>query len=103
MDDIRWFWSKAVRVFRLPADGHGKQRTAVKRIMEGNDFGFERAMAHAGIVARQLKGGFVSFGTRVHEQHALGEGRINDFTAQAQRRFVGENVAGMPQGFTLGF
>ena len=81
MDDIRRFWPKAVGVFRLPTNGHGKQRTAVKRIMEGNDFGFERAMTHAGIVARQLKGGFVGFSTGVHEQHALGKGRINDFTA----------------------
>ena len=80
MDDICRLWSKAVGIFRLPADGYGKQRATMKRVMEGNDFGFERAMTHAGIVARQLKGGFVSFGTGVHEQYAFGESRINEFT-----------------------
>lgn len=53
----------------------------MKRIMEGDNFGFERTMADAGIVARQLKGGFIGFGARVHEQHAFSKGRINDFAA----------------------
>lgn len=53
----------------------------MKRIMEGDNFGFERTMPDAGIVARQLKGGFVGFSARVHEQHAFGKGRINDFAA----------------------
>ena len=81
MDDIRGLWSKAIRVFRLPTHGNGKQRSTVKRIMEGDNFSFEWAMAHTGVMACQLKGGFVSFGTGVHEQHAFSESGINDFAA----------------------
>ena len=69
--------------------------------MEGDNFGFVRTMASDGIVARQLKSRFVGFGSGVHKHDAIGERRINQLTPQAQGRFVGKNVAGMPQLFTL--
>ncbi len=71
--------------------------------MESDDFGFVWAVACGSVVARQLEGGFVGFGPGVHKQHALGESRVNDLAPQAQRRFVGKDVAGVPQGFALGF
>ncbi len=33
----------------------------MKSVMEGNNFGFERAMTHTGVMTCQFKGGFVSF------------------------------------------
>lgn len=75
----------------------------MKGVMEGNDFRFERAMAHAGIMTRQFKSGFVRFGAGIHKQHALGKRGVDQFTSQTQRRFIGKNVTGMPQGFPLGF
>ena len=103
MDDIRRFRAKSVGILRLTTNGNGKQRAAMKGVMEGDDFGFKRAMTHAGIVARQFEGGFVGFGAGVHKQHALGEGRVDKLTPQTQRRFVSKNVAGVPQRFTLRF
>ena len=103
VDDVGRFRTKPVGILRLAANGDGKEGASVEGIVEGDDFGFVRAVARGRVVARQLKGGFVGFGAGVHKQHALGKRGINDLTAQAQRRFVGEHVAGVPQGFTLGF
>ncbi len=75
----------------------------MESVMEGDDFGFKRAMAGGGVVARQLKGRFVGFGAGVHKQHALGKGGVDNFTPQTQRRFVGKDIAGVPQGFALRF
>ena len=103
VDDVGRLRAKPVGILRLAANGNGKEGASVEGIVEGDDFGFVRAMARCRVVARQLKSGFVGFGAGVHKQHALGKGRINDLAAQAQRRFVGEHVAGVPQGFALGF
>ena len=103
VDDIRRFRTKAVGILRLAANGNGKEGASVKGVMEGDDFGFVRAMTRGCVVARQLKGGFVGFGAGVHKQHAFGEGGIDDLTPQTQRRFVGEHVAGVPQRFALRF
>lgn len=70
-------------------------------IMEGNDFGFIRAMAGHRIVTRQLKGRFIGFRTGVHKHHALGEGGLDKFTSQTQRWLIGKDVAGVPQRFAL--
>ena len=69
--------------------------------MEGDDFGLIRAVTGNGVVARQLERRFVRFGAGVHEHHALGEGGIHQLAAQTQRRLVGKDIAGMPQGFSL--
>jgi hypothetical protein len=45
VDDIGRFRAKAIGILRLPANGYGKQRTAVEGVMEGNDFGFVRTVA----------------------------------------------------------
>ena len=103
MDDIRRFWPEAIGILWLSPHGNGKQRAAVERIMKGNDFGFEWAMTHTGIMTRQLERRFVSFCPGVHEQHALGKGGIDNFSPQTQCGFVGENVTGMPERFALGF
>ena len=52
-------------------------------IVEGDDFGFVRAVARGCVVSCQLKGSFVGFRARVHEQHALGKRRINNLAAEA--------------------
>ena len=101
MDNIRRFRAETIGVLRLPADRDGKQRTAIKGIMEGDDFGFIWAMAGHRIVTRQLKGCFIGFGTGVHKHHSLGEGGIDKLTSQAQRWLIGKDVAGMPQRFAL--
>lgn len=61
VDDVCRFWPKAVGIFWLPTHRNGKQRATMKSVMEGNNFGFERAMTHTGVMACQFKGGFVSF------------------------------------------
>ncbi len=101
--DIRRFRPEAVGVFRLAADGNGKQRAPVKRVVEGDDFTFERAVALAGVVARQLESGLVRFRAGVGEEDAIGEGGVDKLAGKAQRRLVGKDVAQMPQGFALGF
>lgn len=68
----------------------------MKGVMEGNNFGFERAMAHASVMTRQFKGRFVGFRPGVHKHHAFGKGCLDQLTPKTQRRFVGENVADMP-------
>ncbi len=103
MDDIRRFRPKAIGILRLTAHRDGKQRATVERVMKGNDFGFERAMAHAGVMTRQLERRFVGFCSRVHKQHALSKGGIDYFSSQTQRGFVGEDVTGMPERFALRF
>ena len=75
----------------------------MKSVMEGNNFGFERAMTHTGVMTCQFKGGFVSFRAGVHKHHAFGKRCLNQFTAKTQRRLIGENVTNMPQSFALGF
>lgn len=70
-------------------------------IMEGNNFGFIRAMAGYRIVARQLESRFIGFGAGIHKHYALGEGGIDKLTPQAQRRLIGKDVAGVPERFAL--
>ena len=101
MDNIRRFWAETIGILRLTADGNGKQGAAMKGIMESDDFGFIRAMAGHRIVTRQLKGRFIGFGAGVHKHHALGEGSLDKFTSQTQRRLIGKDVAGVPQRFAL--
>ena len=103
VDDVCRFWPKAVGIFWLGDHRDGKQRATMKSVMEGNNFGFERAMTHTGIMACQFKGGFVSFRAGVHKHHAFGKRRLNQFAPKTQRRFIGENVTDMPQSFALGF
>ncbi|MNU93415.1 hypothetical protein D3C71_833570 [compost metagenome] len=103
MDDISRFRAETVGILRLPAHRNRKQRTTVEGIMEGNNLGFVRTVTRRGVITRQLKGGFIGFGAGVHEQHTLGKGGVDYLTPQTQRRFVGEHVAGVPQGFALGF
>ena len=101
MNDIGRFRPKPVGIFRLTADGDGEKRATVKRIMESDDFGFVRAMAGHGVMARQLESRLVSFRSGVHKHDAIGKSRIHQLPPESQGRFVGKNVAGMPQLFTL--
>ncbi|MNE73290.1 hypothetical protein D3C80_1692910 [compost metagenome] len=62
MNDIGRFWAKTIGILRLSAHGNRKQRPPVEGVMEGNNFGFVRAVTRGGVIARQLERGFVSFG-----------------------------------------
>ncbi len=103
VDNVSRFRAKTVGILRLTTNGDGKEGAPMEGVVESDDFGFVWAVARGGIVACQLEGGFVGFGAGVHKQHALGKRGINDLAAKTQRRFVGEDVAGVPQGFALGF
>ncbi|CAK8740104.1 hypothetical protein SODG_003547 [Sodalis praecaptivus] len=71
--------------------------------MKRNDFGLIRAMAGNGVMARQLERRLIRLAAGIGEKHAIGKGGIDKLTRQAQRRFVSEDVAGVPQRFPLGF
>ncbi len=77
MDDIRRFRPEPIRIFWLSADRDGKQRPAMKGVMKGDNLTFEWAVTLTGVVARQLKGGFVGFGPGVSEEDPLSKGRLN--------------------------
>ncbi len=103
MHDVGRFRAKAVGVFRLTANGYGKERASVKSVVESDDFGFVRAVARGCIKTRQLEGGFVGFGTGVHKHDALGKGGVHQLTRQTQRGLVGKDVAQVPEGLALRF
>ncbi|MNR21300.1 hypothetical protein D3C85_1381930 [compost metagenome] len=44
MNDIGRFWAKTIGILRLSAHGNRKQRPPVEGVMEGNNFGFVRAV-----------------------------------------------------------
>jgi hypothetical protein len=75
----------------------------VKRVIESDDFSFVRAVAGDGVMARQFERRLVGLSAGVGEEHPIGEGSVDQFACQAQRRLIGEDVAGMPQGFALAF
>lgn len=94
-------FSQPVGVFGLPAHRHGEQRAAVERVIEGDDFGFVRAVAGDGVMTRQFERRFVGLCAGVGEEHPVGEGGVDQFARQAQRRFISEDIAGMPQSLAL--
>lgn len=96
-------FGEPVGIFGLPTHRHGEQRAAVKRVIEGDDFGFVRAVAGDGVMTRQFERRLVGLCAGVGEEHPVGEGGVDQFARQTQRRFIGEDVAGMPQGFALAF
>lgn len=55
----------------------------------------------AAVQARELERGLVGLGAGVAEEHALGEGGIDQLVGQAQGRLVGEHVGDVPQGVGL--
>lgn len=75
--DISRFGPKAVGIFGLSAYRDGKQRAAVKRVIERDDFGFVRTVAGNRIMTRQFEGSFVSLCAGIGEKHPIGKGGVN--------------------------
>ncbi|MNE49031.1 hypothetical protein D3C80_1435260 [compost metagenome] len=66
-------------------------------VFERHNSAFLRAKMIVSVFTCQLERRFVGFGTGVTEKDFFGKGRVDQFFSQAQRRFVGIAVAGMPE------
>ena len=92
---------ETIGVLGLATNADGEQGTTVEAVERGDDLVLLRTETVMGDAAGQLEGGLVGLGAGVAEEHALGEGGIDQLVGQAQGRLVGEHVGDVPQGVGL--
>ena len=70
-------------------------------VQRRDDANFFRAIVIVRIAPGELERGFVRFRTRVAQEHALGEGGIDQLFREPKRRLVGHPVGHMPERLRL--